>query len=697
MNAQKARPQPGGLGSQGANAGQADGDAKHTAIPSVDIEQARVFLRTLDPDAERFNFRTFPDKGRGAGRTYCGSLDEVATDLALDNGNGRGVFVVVNEGGQTADAITRVRAVWADFDDPEALSRLRAAPDLLRIEGDEPHIVVQSSRGKLHAYWRVDGLALRDFSGVQRAIAARFGSDGKVSDLPRVMRLPGFVHHKGAPFLTKSIRVLNTAPFPAPKILAAFPPASAPVAPLAGTLAEATEHATPQQVTELRSALAFMRADDRDVWIANGQRLKPLGEVGRGLWVDWAQTSDAWKPGDAHEWDTFKADRTGFRAVFAAAQTLGWVNPASRAAQLGAPAALPATNRRAMSFVRVDELIANPKPPAWLIRRFLERDSLAQVFGEPGVGKSFLAVEWAVCVATGTSFVGHKVMPGPVLFIAGEGGNGLGRRFQACAGAKDIDLAGAPLYVSTMASAMTDPAAVNELLGIVDAHTRNNGGELPVLVVIDTVARNFGPGDENSTQDMTAFIAACDALREQTGACVLLVHHSGHADKTRARGSIALKGALDWEYGLTRDPSGALRLQCTKAKDAEPPAPVALRLNSYDLGITDDEGEPVTSAVLSPTVLIAPAAEGIAGRGKHQTRALLLLAEGIAAAEREIAEQGGSPETVRLLVADWRAACRAEGIPANRFSEVVRKLSEQGRIRVEGDHVIPQDPGLADP
>src|SRR5690606_28773614 len=91
-----------------------------------------------------------------------------------------------------------------------------------------------------------------------------------------------------------------------------------------------TEYVDPRVLAELRSALASMRADDRDLWVANGQRLKKLGERGRALWLEWSQTSDKFDPADAARvWDSFTADHTGYQAVFAAAQRSGWVNPMS--------------------------------------------------------------------------------------------------------------------------------------------------------------------------------------------------------------------------------------------------------------------------------------------------------------------------------------------------------------------------------
>ena len=81
-------------------------------------------------------------------------------------------------------------------------------------------------------------------------------------------------------------------------------------------------------VAELRSALAHLRADDRDLWIAIGHALKTLGGTGRGLWIEWSQTSDKYDPHRAgRTWDSFQPRNTGYQAVFGEARRQGWINP----------------------------------------------------------------------------------------------------------------------------------------------------------------------------------------------------------------------------------------------------------------------------------------------------------------------------------------------------------------------------------
>ena len=89
----------------------------------------------------------------------------------------------------------------------------------------------------------------------------------------------------------------------------------------------------PSVVTELRSALLHMRSDDYTQWIAMGLALHELGEIGRGIWLEWGALSEKFDPADAaRKWNSFHPSATGYGAVFAAAQRQGWVNPSSNAA-----------------------------------------------------------------------------------------------------------------------------------------------------------------------------------------------------------------------------------------------------------------------------------------------------------------------------------------------------------------------------
>jgi hypothetical protein len=327
------------------------------------------------------------------------------------------------------------------------------------------------------------------------------------------------------------------------------------------------------------------------------------------------------------------------------------------------------------------------KPVSWLIRDFIETDTLALLFGDPGTYKSFLSIAFACCVASGKDFFGHKVKQGTVIFIAGEGMNGLARRFKAWGIRNQVNLKDMPLFVSGTPAGLSDPEQVQFVLDAVEGTVSEHGA--PVLVVVDTVARNYGAGDENSTQDMTQFVAGCDAIRTQYGATVLLVHHCGLADKTRSRGSMALKGALDAEYRLDKDESGVIRFEATKMKDADYPQPTAFRPAVVELGIYDEDGVQSTSVVLDATSYEPPAVQGKAGRGKQQTVALEVLGELQKEAEQRLMSRDFDPDTARISVKEWGAACYKLGITdSHHWGRLKSTLMKNGQIEIEHGFVV---------
>lgn len=255
-----------------------------------------------------------------------------------------------------------------------------------------------------------------------------------------------------------------------------------------------------------------------------------------------------------------------------------------------------AVEKKPALFVDVGDLIDNLKPIDWLVEDYIERDSLSLVFSPPSSGKSFILVDIACCVATGTPWHGRPVQQGPVFYIAGEGHNGMARRFAAWQKHHGVSLKGAGIYKSQRAISIYSEEAARDLYETVKEMSEAHG-VLPAIVVIDTLARNFGEGDENSTEDMGKFISHIDTyIRGPFGCNVMTAHHSGHG-MDRARGSSSLKAALDSEYQVVKEGS-VLQFIPTKMKDAELPPELTFRLTMVDLGEVD--GKPMNSAILAP-------------------------------------------------------------------------------------------------
>ena len=99
--------------------------------------------------------------------------------------------------------IVCVRALYVDLD---------GAPlEPVLTSERPPHIVTATSPGKFHCYWLVEGMPLEDFRGAQEALLEKFGGDRNVKSVEHVMRVPGFLHRKGEPFLCR-IHTVNQRP-----------------------------------------------------------------------------------------------------------------------------------------------------------------------------------------------------------------------------------------------------------------------------------------------------------------------------------------------------------------------------------------------------------------------------------------------------------------------------------------------------
>ncbi len=83
--------------------------------------------------------------------------------------------------------------------------------------------------------------------------------------------------------------------------------------------------------------------------------------------------------------------------------------------------------------------LANLPPPEYLLDDFIRKGGFNVLFGPSGGGKSFLALDWALCIATGRPFYGQQVEQGGVVYIAAEGASGLHQRIEGWRLARGAD------------------------------------------------------------------------------------------------------------------------------------------------------------------------------------------------------------------------------------------------------------------
>jgi RecA-family ATPase len=96
--------------------------------------------------------------------------------------------------------------------------------------------------------------------------------------------------------------------------------------------------------------------------------------------------------------------------------------------------------------------------------------------------------------------------------------------------------------VPDLGSSTTD---LQQLLSEIDRFRADKRLQAPRAVVLDTLARCMGEGDENTAKDMGRFVTRCGAIERHFGCVVVVVHHMGKDASKGGRGSNALNGAAD--------------------------------------------------------------------------------------------------------------------------------------------------------
>lgn len=246
--------------------------------------------------------------------------------------------------------------------------------------------------------------------------------------------------------------------------------------------------------------------------------------------------------------------------------------------------------REPFPLVAARDLTTHPVQFNWLLENIIEQGSLNLLFGEPQAGKSLFALDWGFCIAEGRAWHGLKTKQADVIIIAGEGFAGIARRLKALEQKYGIP-APERLFISQRPAQFLDVQNVQWVADAIKALSPNPG-----LVIIDTLHRNMD-GDENSSQDIGKFINNLDHYLKSLGAAVLIVHHSGHGDKQRSRGSSSIRAAMDAEFSATKTEARTI-LSCHKSKDFEALNPLLFTLTQTQLSWQDSNGEPLTSVYL---------------------------------------------------------------------------------------------------
>jgi len=303
----------------------------------------------------------------------------------------------------------------------------------------------------------------------------------------------------------------------------------------------------------------------------------------------------------------------------------------------------------------VADIVDENREPEWLLHRVIESKVVAVLAGPRASFKSFIALDWSMRVALDEQ---------PVAILSGEGG-GLGRRvkawMQTFGGGRNLrDL---PILALERPLNLNREEEMTLLVQAVDM-----AGIRPAMVVVDTLSKFSAGMDENSNQEVAAYLSQLSRfIRERYDSTVLIVAHSGHGDSDRPRGASALMANPDAEYIVKRaaQPNTHVEVTRQRFKDTGELPNLAYEAEVIDLGAADRYGERLTSLVMRETA--AQTEKPVSAQvpqGKAQRTILLALRE----------RQKRSETPLVWTVEELRAVGRECGLSRQSVHDAVEKL-----------------------
>lgn len=578
-----------------------------------DAEAIKAHLAALfEPCAEHYpqgliELRYGPDKPNQTAlfNSKESGIAEAVTFAINRNREGCNVYVGANprrpETRGAADDSDVGVAFWhfADLDDVEAVDqagrRMKALPPTFTVTtGTEPH-------RRPHLYWKLEEPVgnMQAWTERQRGIAHSFDGDAVINP-SRIMRLAGTVNYPPQHKIARGYRMELTsirtafsderAPVTPDQIAAAYPQRKGPLE-SQGTSGQNTLQA--MRRTRVQDLIDACLSGDE--WHNHMIRLVAhLAALGRTSAEIMAMADHITLPG------------------YTVAQTRQEMETALQGARSKWDLPEPQDDVEAEEVTRdeadsvfplhdIDEL-ENMPPPTWLVHEMIAEEGLSVVFGDPGAGKSFIILDMALRIAHAMDWHGIVTRTSGVLYIAGEGARGFGKRVKGWRRKHGLEGVHAPFLLLPVAVQLLDDKDRAKLIRTIQAAMQRAG--FPIgLVVIDTVSRALAGADENGQEAMSAFVNACDEIKQFTRGAVLGVHHSGKDKEKGMRGSTVLLGGCDASIKITKDEE-IVTLKTEKQKDAEEAEPIYLRMEkvTWATGLEEEQSTLVPFRSAAPEI-----------------------------------------------------------------------------------------------
>lgn len=325
--------------------------------------------------------------------------------------------------------------------------------------------------------------------------------------------------------------------------------------------------------------------------------------------------------------------------------------------------------KRLSGFITLQELFARPTPRI-ILGGYLYEHETALLIADEGLGKTFLGVDWSVCVAMGIPWHDHQVMPGKVVYVAAEGAHGHVKRLSALMKAYHITL-------EQLAANFVFYEHPIDLLNNADVsafteEARTLIGDSPTsLLVIDTLSQCVAGANENDNGLMSKAIGNIEKIRRaldiRSG---LILHHDlKNGGNGKGRGASSIGNNLPARFQLTygegqeceREPQ--IKLAVLKCRDDEKSAPLWLQRTVVDTGIWSNERMAyLTSCRLLPIDRTPMSYERLQAEADQEVMLAILK------------------EHMRLSTNKWRSISRERGVSERTFDKHLPALKARHAV-----------------
>ena len=272
--------------------------------------------------------------------------------------------------------------------------------------------------------------------------------------------------------------------------------------------------------------------------------------------------------------------------------------------------------------------------PQWLIRGVLVEGIASVLSADSGSFKSFVALDQALCVATGRSWQGRDVKQGAVVYVAAEGFFTMFDRATAWTQFHGVELP-ENFHIVKAPVNLADAR-------VVTAFQQSIESLKPAFVVLDTLSQCAIGVNENDNAAMADFVRGMMFLGNAIGAHVQVLHHNAKATGT-FRGAGAIKANADAHITLDKpegDETNTVFVRCEKQR-GKPFEAFALRGLEVVLPYVDEYGDPITTLVFEECGDVVTAKAEKHANAKRADKTVAALMEAFDAVAREAKDKFG--------------------------------------------------------